>query len=463
MKRLSLIALTCGLAAAAASGGDAVGWRMDGVGRYPDADPVTEWGEGNNVVWAAPMPAASNAIPILVGEKIFVTADPATLICVNKADGEILWKRSDDYKDFMTPEQLEKIAAASALRDRYTKAKNELGKLKRQLKKKPDDAALKEKIAAQAKVVRARKAEHDPVARYARPATHKSNGHSSATPTSDGKCVYAVYGIGVAVCYDMEGNLKWRREIDKPTDRYGHSASPLLVGDKLIVHVLNMVALDAGTGEEVWRARVRHGWGSTVLAKIGGKDVAITPGGDAVDVADGTVLARKLGKLTYATPVMDGDVAYFVQSRGVARKLSLTGDGKIVGEKLWTVKKYSYGRREARFYASAALGDGLVFALPQKGPLVVIDAADGKVVSETKISVKGDCYSSVTQAGKYLFLASEKGDVYVFEIGREPKQVASFKAEGFRSTPVFDGKRMYLRGYKNLYCIGQSGATSGGG
>ena len=466
MKRLALIALACGLTLSMASGGEVVGWRMDGVGGYPDADPVTEWGEGKNIVWATPMPAPSNATPILVGDRIFVTANPATLICVNKADGQILWKRSDDYKDFMTAEQLERIKPADALRGRYKKANGALQKLKRELKKKRDDQALKEKIAAQRKVVKARKAEWDPVAKYARPATHKSNGHASGTPASDGKRVYAVYGIGVAVCYDLEGNLKWRREIDKPTDPYGHSASPLLVGDKLIVHVLNMVALDANTGKEVWRAKVKEGWGSPVLARIGGKDVAITPGtakvdGVAVDVADGKILARKLGKLEYATPVVDGDVVYFVQSRGVARKLSLTGDGKIVAERLWIMKN-SYGKK--RFYASAALADDLMFTVLQKGPLLAIDRATGEVLSETKISLKkGDCYSSVTRAGKYLFLASEKGNVYVFEIGREPKQVASFKAAGFRSTPVFEGKRMYLRAYKKLYCIGPQADAEGGG
>jgi len=86
MKRLAWIVLTCAWAAAPAGGGDVVGWRVDGVGSSPDADPVTDWSDGKDVVWATPMPAPSNAIPILVGERIFVTADPAKLICVDKTD-----------------------------------------------------------------------------------------------------------------------------------------------------------------------------------------------------------------------------------------------------------------------------------------------------------------------------------------------------------------------------------------
>ena len=296
------------------------------------------------------------------------------------------------------------------------------------------------------------------MAMYARPATEGSNGHATQTPASDGRDVYATYGIGVAVCYDLEGNLKWRKETEKPTDAYGTSASPLLIGGKLIVHVRTMVALDPADGKELWRAKVKHAWGSPVAARIGGRDVVVTPAGSVVDAADGTVLTiKKLGNLTYATPVVDGEVVYFVQSRGVAQKLSLTDDGKIAAERLWIT-----GRHKPRFYASAAVADGLVFALLQKGPLLAIDAANGEVLSETKISVKGDCYASITRAGKYLFLGSEKGQVYVFEIGKKPVQVASFQAEGFRSTPVFDGDRMYLRTYKKLLCVGKTDAGEGG-
>ena len=37
------------------------------------------------------MAAFSNAIPVIVGDKIFTCAEPAVLLCINKADGEILW------------------------------------------------------------------------------------------------------------------------------------------------------------------------------------------------------------------------------------------------------------------------------------------------------------------------------------------------------------------------------------
>ncbi|HCN08111.1 MAG TPA: hypothetical protein DIT01_09270, partial [Lentisphaeria bacterium] len=61
-----------------------VGWRTDGTGEYPDAKPVTTFSEAENVVWKTPLPATSNATPVITGNRIFVCSEPTTLICVAK-------------------------------------------------------------------------------------------------------------------------------------------------------------------------------------------------------------------------------------------------------------------------------------------------------------------------------------------------------------------------------------------
>lgn len=55
--------------------------------------------EGKNVVWATKLPNWSNGMPILVGDKIYLMAEPDELICVNKADGKILWKHRTTWVD----------------------------------------------------------------------------------------------------------------------------------------------------------------------------------------------------------------------------------------------------------------------------------------------------------------------------------------------------------------------------
>ena len=75
-----------------------IGFRGDGTGVYPGASPPTRWSErtGQNIVWKTPMPTWGHASPIVVGEKVFVCAEPHTLVCVDAADGRILWRRDVD-------------------------------------------------------------------------------------------------------------------------------------------------------------------------------------------------------------------------------------------------------------------------------------------------------------------------------------------------------------------------------
>ena len=55
----------------------APGWRADGTGKFPEATPPLEWAKDKGVVWKTPMPKVSNASPVVVGDKLFVLAEPA--------------------------------------------------------------------------------------------------------------------------------------------------------------------------------------------------------------------------------------------------------------------------------------------------------------------------------------------------------------------------------------------------
>ena len=286
-----------------------VGWRMDGRSDYSTAKPQTQWGPADRVVWATPLPEWSNAGPVLVGDKIFVCAEPSTLLCLDSS-GKILWQHSADYSDLPAPPaaELEKNRAAIAaehLPEQATalqaeiKAKNDLlAPLKADAAAKKDDADAKAKVAAMAKEIapldRKLKAINDriqsltPVTERKPPPTHQVNGYTSATPVCDGRFVYAAFGSGMVACYAMDGTRQWLRLFPENTGRgFGNASSPVLVGDHLIVHYLDMVALDAATGKEVWRAPHIHNWGTPAIVTLGKQTLLITDGGDVVDAADG--------------------------------------------------------------------------------------------------------------------------------------------------------------------------------
>lgn len=433
------------------------GFRVNGQGRFPDATPVTEWGPAKNVVWQTPMPTFSNASPVLCGDRLFVCSEPTTLVCVNLADGKILWQKSNGYLDILTDpaEQAkakEDMKKGDEIKVRLAVKDKELNDAAGASNKNKDDADLKKKVQDLDKEVKTIRAELSQIS-YAMPQAHESNGYSSATPVTDGKNVWAVFGTGVVVCYDMEGKLIWGRKIEIPPNAWGSCISPVLAGNVLLVQYNNFFGLDPATGKEIWKLSTPTGWGTPVLAKIGDQYVAYTAAGSAVTAADGKEVVKGLpvGPLgaRFNSPLLQDGVLYFIQGKPFAYKLPATPTAKP--EKLWDGEAIN----KDRFYASPLLHDGLIYAVNDGGNLSVVDANTGQRVYEKKLELKGICYPSPTLAGKYIMLSSEEGKMIVIEPGKEYKEVARNELEKFRSSPVFAGSRMYIRTLKSLYCIGK--------
>ena len=55
----------------------------------------------------------------------------------------------------------------------------------------------------------------------------------------------------------------------------------------------------------------------------------------------------------------------------------------------------------------------------------------------------------------YLYASNSNGTTIILKSGREYAQIAMNSLEKFMSTPIFNARRMYLRGNENLYCIGK--------
>jgi len=473
------------------AGDEVAGWRTDWTGKYPDADPPTTWSATENVVWKTPMPAWGNATPVLVGERIFVCAEPTTLVCVDAKTGAILWQAATTYYDAMPPEEAARLKTlADAINVDKThrslrSVRSEIGRLDNRLKqktralenarkqaeKKTGDAELQKKLADEiAKIEKelpelrkqvqeqrpglaAQAAEIEaklkPVEALLLPDTHGVNGYSSPTPVCDGTHVYAFFTTGVVTCFDLEGRRAWATMTEKPTLTYNVSASPLLADGKVIVHPKAVHALDAATGAEVWRQASKPLWGSPAVAEIAAQKVVLTNSGDWLLAADGRKIAGPTAKASYNQPLVAGGAVYYVQRGGAAFRLPAAVGDKP--ERLWRTNPPG-----SRYYASAVIDQGLIYAVNEKRVLVVIDAATGELVYQQKLDLgKTQAFPSVAMAGRRLYASGADGITVVFEPGREFRQVARNTLEPFRATPVFRGTRMYVRTLKHLYCIGR--------
>jgi outer membrane protein assembly factor BamB len=279
--------------------------------------------------------------------------------------------------------------------------------------------------------------------------THGSNGFTSHTPVTDGRRIYTVFGSGVVAAHTLDGKRVWARIVERPRQGWGHCASPALGGGRLIVHITDLIALDPETGAEVWRRPSKEKFGSPVVTQIDGKDIVITAVGDVFRASNGDSLAKGIGNLEYATPVVQDGVVYFIEKKARAVKLPKMIDGAF--DTLWTA-----GVKGSRHYASSVVHEGLIYAVSREEKFSILDAKTGKAVFEKDLDLgegTNSAYPSVTLAGDKLFIGAEKGTMAVIEVGRTYKEIARNTIEGFRSTPVFAGNRMYLRAFDHLYCF----------
>ena len=380
------------------------GWRGDGSGRFPGATPVTEWSATKNVRWATVV-GRSYSCPTVTDKCVLVTSEPNLLICLDRADGKVLWRVEMKSAD-LTDENSRKAAETYEA---------------------PKDGA----------------------------------GLAAATPLTDGERVYAVFGNGMIGAIDLNGKRKWTTCIvADPTTGYGRSASPILVAGKLIVHVSNLYAFDPATGEQLWvNTEAKASYGTPVSLRVGDVDLIVTPNGDVVRAADGKSVASEIGRGVHSSPIPCGDGAVCFGNNEV---VTLRLNAAMKEQELWngTVTGEVFGSpllHENTLFVTTGTGELFAFNASGKGeqePLI-----NGRKIFEHENTSGPTAYASLTLAGKYLFFNSNRGETVVLEATREAKLVRRNKLpSGSGSSPIFSGGDMFLRDGDKLFCIS---ATAG--
>jgi hypothetical protein len=401
----------------AAKAGEAVNvmWRFDGNGRFPGIDPPTEWGQDRNVLWKTAVEVGGYSSPIVVRDRVFVTAEMGSLVCLDLADGKVLWKKdlfSKDSKDI--PAELS-------------------GKLMR-------------RCGGDSK-------------------------ESTPTPTSNGELVFYINAMGLCACYDLQGNQKWIRIVETAKDEEHFSSSPIFAGDRIILSWGCLLALSAVDGRTLWKAPdAKPTHGTPALARVGGEAVAVTPAGDIVRLADGAVLCSGLFESIYTTPLVEAGVLYLVDVRARALKLPARAVKGMRPEPLWQANL------GGELMASPVYKDGLLYTVEaQKCRLHILDAKTGKALAVTRtvdeatkaekvepgvklagLAAARYAYASPAASDRNVFFFDDAGRTAVLEPGRAPRVVrVNSLPDGLVGTPFFVKDRIIFRGTRTVYCVGK--------
>jgi hypothetical protein len=384
----------------------AAGFRGDGSGLYPESRPPAEWGEKKNLKWRAQVGKGYSS-PVFANGCVYVTSDPPELACVDAATGAMRWKVPLTSGDL------------------------------------PPDLQAKVKTNEKAPT---------------------SCGASAPTPVADGSNVYALFGTGLVACFSQDGHRKWLQVLDPAKRSYGHSSSPVLVADRLLVNVRHLTALDPETGAIRWqRPEAKESYGTPVRMTLSDTPVVVTPLGVVVRVRDGVALATEiaedLGGDEYGiSPVASGDVVYLGDRNTSAVRLELRGD-QLVTKKLWTAEMQNAA------YASPVVWSGLYFYAGKSAEYSVLDAVTGATVLERKLTLapaagedkeheNANMYPSLTVAAGALYISDDCGRTLVLEATRASREIARNRLPGGSgSTPTLASSSMYLRAGEYLYCI----------
>jgi len=186
--------------------------------RLPDT-----WSPTKNIVWKIDLPGPGASSPIVVGDKVFVTA----------YSGYGLKENEGDQKDL----------------------RRHLLCLNRKTGEKIWDKTFEPKL---------------PEHKYAGEGAYQ--GYAGNTPVSDGKSLFAFFGKSGVYCFDLDGNEKWHVSVGEGTSGWGSGTSPVLFGDTVIVNASvesgTLVALNKEDGKEVWKAKgIGSSWNTPQIAK----------------------------------------------------------------------------------------------------------------------------------------------------------------------------------------------------
>jgi len=256
-----------------------------------------------------------------------------------------------------------------------------------------------------------------------------------ATPSIAGGRVLALGATGVLTALDLAtGAPLWSRDLAQergmvpPT--YGFSASPLVLGDLVVIALgapgAALCAFDAATGREVWAGGDGPpAYGSPRLAALAGREQILVLNGEAVaahDPSDGRVLWTHPwpGETQRAfTPLpLEGDRVFVSTGYGSGGKLfrvRRAADGALAADVLWESQAL-----RAKF-TNVVEHEGFLYGLDD-GILVCLDPHDGTRrwkqgrYGHGQVLLAGDLLLVTLETGGVALVAA-RSDAFV-ELGR---------------------------------------------
>ena len=309
---------------------------------------------------------------------------------------------------------------------------------------------------------------------------HSTNTYATETPVTDGRRIYAYFGMNGVHCLDMDGNLQWQRDLGVYEMRagWGTSSSPTLLNDRLFIQVDNqeqsfLVALDTASGETVWQIDRDESsqYSSPFIWKNSLRTELIVGGMVYRSYDPGTgkllwTLDMNKGRSS-ATPVAIGDRLYVGnefrnrggEDDGGGRLYAIRpgGSGDITPPNDAMSGEFVQWRMDDSGIQMASptyCGGNLYFFERRRGVVRCVDVSTGRLEYVSRLRGASAFWASPWTDGKHLYAMDSNGNTHVISAGDELNVVGINELEQQAwGTPAIANGRIYLRTVDHLYCI----------
>ena len=305
---------------------------------------------------------------------------------------------------------------------------------------------------------------------------HRDNTSASATPTSDGNAIYAVFvddkEMNVAAC-DMDGKLLWKVSPGSFFSKHGFAASPVLCKSGLIVNGHQdgqafVVLLDPKTGECKWRYQPDinlRSFSTPYVIDCSGEERIIVAGANqtiGIDPLTGRRVWHVDGpteKVVSTVSVGFDHVFSFGGSpepRAIAFRIAeATADGSkwLEGDLTKTNVIWSL-KRNMPYVPTPLLYGKFLHVTNDEGIYNCVEPLTGKTKKGTRLGAS--TYSSPIGVAERVYMFDDEGNCTIIKNNDQFDVLAkNTLGERVQTLPAFSKGMMIVRSAEHLWCISE--------